>query len=86
MVDTLLGFSVFSGLKNRVVRTSLAKKALSSNSLTATTTGLDRRNSFVLEGNSVSFYGLVNRSSTSISNGIIEGGGCQLIQVNIYRG
>ncbi len=67
MVDTLLGFSVFSGLKNRVVRTSLAKKTLSSNSLTTTTTGLDRRNSFVLEGHSVSFYGLVNKTFTSLS-------------------
>ncbi len=69
MVDAemLLGFSCFPRNKNRVVRTSLAKRALSSNSLMTTTTGLDRRNSFVLDGHSVSFYGLVNKTSTSIS-------------------
>jgi hypothetical protein len=86
MVDTLLGFSVFSGLKVRVVRTSLANTMLSSNSLSTTTTGLDRRTSFVLEGYFVSFYGLVNKIFVSISRDRIKGTGCQLIQVNIYRG
>lgn len=71
MVDTLLGFSVFSGLKVRVVRTSLANTMLSSNSLITTTTGLDRRNSFAIEGYFVSFYGLVNKISTSCSKALI---------------
>lgn len=66
-VEMLLGFSCFPRNKNRVVQTSLAKQALSSNSPMTTTTGLDRRNSYVIEGYSVSFYGLVNKTFASIS-------------------
>jgi hypothetical protein len=86
MVDRLWAFLCFPRIKKRVVRTSLAKRVLSSNSLMTTTTGLDRRNSFVLDGRSMSFYGLVNKISSLISKDMFQGRSCQLIQVNIYRG